>query len=95
MADTAVSAPRAVGQTPSAAIERPDFEIVPRKGLILVGVVAGLVIAAIAANKLWPLQFLHVTGGAAWTIWTCSSVWCSDRSWGGCRFPPASSSRPG
>jgi hypothetical protein len=68
MADTAVSAPGAVGQAPPAAIERPDFEIVPRKGLILVGIAAVLVIAAIAANKLWPLQFLHVTGGAAWTI---------------------------
>jgi hypothetical protein len=68
MADTAVSAPGAVGHAPPAVIERPDFEIVPRKGLILVGIMAVLVIAAIAANKLWPLQFLHVTGGAAWTI---------------------------
>jgi hypothetical protein len=25
-------------------------------------------IAAIAVNKLWPLMFLHVAGGAAWTI---------------------------
>ena len=23
---------------------------------------------AIAVNKLWPLEFLHVAGGAAWTI---------------------------
>jgi hypothetical protein len=28
---------------------------------------AGL-IAAIASNKLWPLEFFHVAGGAAWTI---------------------------
>ena len=27
-----------------------------------------LLIVAIAANKLWPLEFLHVAGGAAWTI---------------------------
>ena len=27
-----------------------------------------LLIIAIAANKLWPLEFLHVAGGAAWTI---------------------------
>ena len=46
----------------------PDFEIVPRVGLIISGVVAVLLIVAIAANKLWPLTFLHVTGGAAWTI---------------------------
>lgn len=51
-----------------AAGERPDFEIVPRRGLIIVAVVAVLVIVAIAANKVWPLTFLHVAGGAAWTI---------------------------
>ena len=27
-----------------------------------------LLIAAIASNKLWPLEFFHVAGGAAWTI---------------------------
>ena len=73
MADTAISAPGATGHAapgpPAAgAITRPDFEIVPRKGLILVAIMAVLVVAAIAANKLWPLQFLHVAGGAAWTI---------------------------
>jgi hypothetical protein len=47
---------------------RPDFEIVPRKGLIVVAVVMALLIAAIASNKLWPLEFFHVAGGAAWTI---------------------------
>jgi len=45
-----------------------EFEIVPRKGLIVVAVVFVVLIVAIAANKLWPLMFLHVTGGAAWTI---------------------------
>ena len=49
-------------------VERPDFEIVPRVGLILSGIAAVLLIVAIAANKLWPLEFLHVAGGAAWTI---------------------------
>ncbi len=56
------------GQAPSAGLSIPDFEIVPRVGLILSGVVAVLLIIAIAVNKLWPLEFLHVTGGAAWTI---------------------------
>ena len=32
------------------------------------GALALLLIVAIAANKLWPLEFLHVAGGAAWTI---------------------------
>jgi hypothetical protein len=51
-----------------AVIQRPDFEIVPRPGLVLAAVAAVLVIAAIAYNRLWPLMFLHVAGGAAWTI---------------------------
>lgn len=45
-----------------------DFEIVPMKGLPIVAVIMGLLIAAIASNKLWPLTFFHVAGGAAWTI---------------------------
>jgi hypothetical protein len=66
MADVAV----AVGAVPAHApeIERPDFEIVPRKGLIGVAIVLAAVIVAIAANKLWPLAFLHFVGGAAWTV---------------------------
>jgi len=69
MVDTAISAP-AVHPEPAhpAPLERPDFEIVPRRGLVLVGVAAVLLIVAIASNKLWPLTFFHVAGGAAWTI---------------------------
>ena len=51
-----------------AGIERPDFEIVPRQGLVIVAIAMVLLIVAIAVNKLWPLTFLHVAGGAAWTI---------------------------
>ena len=69
MADVAISAGAVAPETvPPAAIERPDFEIVPRKGLILVAVVGILLIAAIASNELWPLAFFHFVGGAAWTI---------------------------
>jgi hypothetical protein len=50
------------------AIARPNFEIVPRRGLIVVAVVLVLLVVAVAANKLWPLTFLHVAGGAGWTI---------------------------
>jgi hypothetical protein len=46
----------------------PDFEIVPRKGLPIVAVVFVALVAAIASNKLWPLEFFHVAFGAAWTI---------------------------
>jgi hypothetical protein len=49
-------------------IERPDFQIVPRIGLILSGIALALLIVAIAVNKLWPLTFFHVAAGAAWTI---------------------------
>jgi uncharacterized membrane protein YozB (DUF420 family) len=53
---------------PGPPIEVPEFEIVPRLGLIFAAVAGIALIAAIAANKLWPLEFLHVAGGAAWTI---------------------------
>jgi hypothetical protein len=46
----------------------PQFEIVPRRGLVAVAVVFVLIVAAIAVNKSWPLMFLHVAGGASWTI---------------------------
>jgi hypothetical protein len=48
-------------------LERPDFEIVPRKGLIIVAVIFVALVVVIATNKLWPVTFLHVAGGAAWT----------------------------
>ncbi len=48
--------------------EIPKFNIVPRVGLVLAAIAMALVIAAIAVNKLWPLEFFHVAGGAAWTI---------------------------
>jgi hypothetical protein len=69
MVEGAISAPpleQAVAGAP--AFVRPDFEIVPRKGLVIVGVIIALVITAIAVNTLWPLTFFHVAGGAAWTI---------------------------
>jgi hypothetical protein len=73
MAD--VVAPIASSEAPPAEApggappsERPDFDIVPRTGLVIAGAVMVLLIAAIASNKLWPLEFFHVAGGAAWTI---------------------------
>jgi hypothetical protein len=53
---------------PPAALERPDFQIVPRAGLPIVAVVLVATIAGIASDKLWPLIFLHVVGGAGWTV---------------------------
>ncbi len=69
MAHAAASAPGvAIGEGPPVALERPDFQIVPRAGLPIVALVLALLIAGIAVNELWPLEFLHVVGGAAWTV---------------------------
>jgi len=69
MADAAVVSPGVIaGERPVAPMERPEFQIVPRAGLPIVGVVLALLIAGIAVNELWPLEFLHVVAGAAWTV---------------------------
>jgi hypothetical protein len=65
--------PRVVAQDVGEAdggpeVQRPEFQVVPLKGLVIVGVVLVLLIVAIAVNKLWPLTFLHVAFGAGWTI---------------------------
>jgi len=68
MTDLAVE-PHAVAEAPSPPAARGlEFEIVPRKGLVLVAIVMVGLIAAIASNSLWPLEFFHVAGGAGWTI---------------------------
>jgi hypothetical protein len=59
--------PAAVG-APPGAFQIPDFEIVPRLGLIPVAIVFAGLVVAIAVNELWPLEFFHVAFGAAWTI---------------------------
>jgi hypothetical protein len=59
----AVAAP-----TPHAAPARPEFEIVPRKGLPIVAAIFVGLIVVISLNELWPLEFAHVVFGSAWTI---------------------------
>jgi hypothetical protein len=69
MAHAAVTGPgAAVGHGPPAAITRPDFQIVPRAGLPIVALVLALLVAGVAVDELWPLEFLHVVAGAAWTV---------------------------
>jgi len=58
----------AIPAEPEEHIVVPDFEIVPLKGLVVVGVLLALLVAAIASDKIWPLTFFHVAFGAAWTI---------------------------
>jgi hypothetical protein len=69
MAEVALPAPGAATSagTSAEAPPRPDFEIVPLRGLPIVGVVLVALIVAIAANKLWALEFFHVASGALWT----------------------------
>jgi hypothetical protein len=50
------------------ALEIPDFEIVPRVGLVFAAIAAVAIVVFIAIDKLFPLVFLHVSFGAAWTI---------------------------
>ena len=63
MADVALPASGAAAEAPA----RADFEIVPLRGLPIVAAVLVALIAAIAANKLWALEFFHVAAGAVWT----------------------------
>ena len=64
-APDAADAAGAPGGAPPAI---PPFEIVPRAGIVAAGVVLVAIVAAIASDKLWPIMFLHVAGGAAWTV---------------------------
>jgi hypothetical protein len=64
MADVAIAPPAA----PAApAIPRPPATIVPLAGLPFVAAAIGLLIASIASNWTWGLNFCHVAGGGAWT----------------------------
>jgi hypothetical protein len=60
--------PAAATAPPPGAIQVPDFEIVPRLGLIPVAIVFAGLVVAIAVNELWPLEFFHVVFGASWTV---------------------------
>ncbi len=60
--------PQALTPSEAQASQPPAFEIVPRRGLMIVAIVMAGLIAAIAVNKLWPLVFFHVAFGAGWTI---------------------------
>ena len=68
MHDVAIDAAPLASEVPAAPAAGDDFQIVPLAGLPIVAVVLALLIAGIAVNELWPLTFLHVVGGAAWTI---------------------------
>jgi hypothetical protein len=66
MTDVIVSAPEMAAVHAPPPI--PAFQIVPRKGLPFVALAFVVLVVAIAVNKLWPLEFLHVVFGAGWTV---------------------------
>jgi hypothetical protein len=56
------------GEAPAiGAPERLDIQIVPVRALPVVAVALAGLVAAVATNKLWALDFFHVVGGALWT----------------------------
>ena len=68
MADLVVGAPApsvTLGDAPAPAAT--DLQIVPLRGLPIVAVVLVALVAAVAANRLWALDFFHVVGGGLWT----------------------------
>lgn len=68
-AEVAAPVPGALpGARPPGAPALPEFEVVPRVGLVVVGVVFVLLIAGVVSNTYWSLELMHVAGGAGWTI---------------------------
>ncbi|MGE5292902.1 MAG: hypothetical protein ACM3ML_38090 [Micromonosporaceae bacterium] len=55
------------GHTVQTGQTAPTVQIVPVRGLPIVAVVLAALIAAIAGNWLWALDFFHVVGGGLWT----------------------------
>jgi hypothetical protein len=67
MADVALTTSPSPPTAEAGAPPRPAFEIVPLRGLPIVAVVLACLVAAIATNRLWALDFFHVVGGGLWT----------------------------
>ena len=73
MAETSIQVPArgdqvtAPGDVAAPGTECPDFQIVPVRGIPIVAVALVALVAAIASNRLWALDFFHVVGGGLWT----------------------------
>src|SRR5690242_6217910 len=52
---------------PAPAADRSELQVVPLKGIPMVAVVLGLLVATIGADWGWGLDFFHVVGGGLWT----------------------------
>ncbi|MDE3131291.1 MAG: hypothetical protein KGL16_09060 [Acidobacteriota bacterium] len=65
--DAAAEPPRAAADAgPPPPI--PDFDIVPRVGVVLAGLIVVALIVVVATGGLWALEFMHVVFGAGWTV---------------------------
>ncbi|HEY1593752.1 MAG TPA: hypothetical protein VGF74_00035 [Thermoleophilaceae bacterium] len=69
MADLAheASIPLAAPSPPAEAFDRTQLQIVPLKALPFVALVLALLVATIAADWGWGLDFFHVAAGGLWT----------------------------
>ena len=61
----------AIALEDSPAVLQPSlsqsFQIVPLRGLPVVGLVLVGLVVTIATNRLWAIDFFHVVGGGMWT----------------------------
>ena len=62
-----VSVPVAAPPPAAEPFDRTQLQIVPLRAIPVVAVVLGLLVAVIAADWGWGLDFFHVVGGGLWT----------------------------
>ncbi len=67
MTDVAQPVAPPVGMPAVGSPPRPPASIVPLRGVPIVAVTIVALIAAIATNRLWALDFFHIVGGGLWT----------------------------
>jgi hypothetical protein len=68
VAQAVAGADRAAEAPPGPPVPpMPPIQVVPLRGLPIVGLIVVFVTVSIAGNWLWPLALCHVVGGALWT----------------------------
>jgi len=67
VAEIVTHVPEVTGSDLGSPGPRAELEIVPVKGLPVVGVVLAGLVATVATNSLWAIDFFHVVGGGMWT----------------------------
>lgn len=67
MAELTTDVPTAPRSEPASEPVSRDFQVVPLRGLPVVGLVLAGLVTTIATNRLWAIDFYHVVGGGMWT----------------------------